>query len=150
MIAGPLQLYDSAVLSLVDGSRKPLSQEPLTALLLKPTYVPDLAAHTQLTDVEALEANTGDYRRLALTGPIIRAMAGGASFSSDPISWGNPVSLPPVKYLLLAYGAPGTLSGSSSLLGVLDLAENAPAVEAVRSSFTVTPPAGGWFILSRA
>ncbi|WP_286828751.1 MULTISPECIES: hypothetical protein [Kordiimonas] len=150
MITGPLQLYDQSLVALLDGSRKLLDEAKLTALLLNATYVPDLSAHATLADVSGFEIAGGDYHRRSVTGGAIQAATGVAAFTSDAISWGDPVTLPPAKYLAICYGALGTLAPESPLLGVMDLAGSAPSVEAVRSSFRVTPPASGWFTLSRA
>jgi|GEM_PF-3866433 len=151
MIAtGPLQLYDRSLVGLLDGSRKLLDEASLTALLLSSNYVPDLAVHRVLADVSAFEVSGGDYRRRSVTGGTILASTGAAAFSTDAISWGDPVTLPPVKYLAICYGALGTLAPDSQLLGVMNLAGDAPSVEAVRSSFSVSSPLGGWFSLTRA
>lgn len=150
MITGPLNLYDKSLVALLDGSRKLLDEAKLTAMLLNATYVPDLSAHATLADVSAFEVAGWDYTRRSVTGGAIQASTGAAAFTSDAISWGDPVTLPPAKYLVMAYGALGTLAPDSPLLGVMDLNESAPSVEAVRSSFRVTPPTSGWFALSRA
>lgn len=150
MITGPLQLYDKSLVALLDGSRKLLDEAKLTALLLKTSYVPDLTVHSTLADISAFEVSGDDYQRRSVTGGAIQASPGAAAFTSDTISWGDPVTLPPAKYLAICYGALGTLALDSPLLGVMDLAQGAPSIEAVRSSFRVTPPATGWFTLSRA
>jgi len=148
MTAGPFLLYDSMLTALVAGALAPLPEADITAVLLSPAYVPDLAAHTAYGDVSAFEISGGDYHGLRLTGGAVAPLSGAAAaFTSDPISWGDPVSLPPTRYMALVFGLPSALKSSSPLIGVQQLATG--AVEAVRGAFTVSPPAGGWFHLAR-
>ena len=150
MIAGPLIVPDSTLNALLGGQLPPFPGANLTALLLGATYSPDFALHATLSDVSPHEISGHDYRRLVVTGTSVTAAPGGAVFATDAISWGDPVTMPPCKYLAVCFGSLGTLQGAERLLGIADLAPTHAAVEAMRSAFTVTPPAPGWFVLENA
>ncbi|TNE60830.1 MAG: hypothetical protein EP335_17475 [Alphaproteobacteria bacterium] len=148
MTPGSFLLYDSVIASLGEGSLPPLDGAALTAMLLRPDHVPDLAAHCQLADVQAFEMEGGNYRRLALTGARLERVTGGVAFRSDPLIWGDPVDIGPAGYMVLAFGSPAKLVASATLLGIQQLADG--AVEAVRSRFSIAPADAGWFHLGRA
>ncbi|MCJ9428687.1 hypothetical protein [Kordiimonas marina] len=148
MTAGPFLLYDTTLAALMAGTLNPLADTDITAVLLSPAYVPDLAAHTTYADISAAEIIGSDYRQLRLTGGMVAPLSGAAAaFTSDPLNWGNPVTLPPTRYMTLLLGLPSALTPASPLIGVQQLTTG--AVEAVRGAFTVSPPAGGWFHLAR-
>lgn len=149
MPTGQFLLFDAAVRELLLCDSASLESADLTACLLTNGYVPDLAGHEEFGDVSAYEASGLDYRQARVKGSAIVDATGGAAFTSDAISFGNPVSIPFVKYLLLVRGLPGALRSSSRLVGVLDL-NTGGIVEALRDEFTITPSVGGWFQVTRA
>ncbi|WP_417459235.1 hypothetical protein [Kordiimonas sp.] len=144
MITGPLTLYDTALHRFAAGSLR-LPALRLTALLLNGTYVPDQAGHTVLADISPHEVTGGDYTRLQVTGVRVVAAPGAAQFMTDALNWGEPVNLPPVRYMVLVEGVATALGAASSLIGVVDLAPGGGAVESQRACFSLTPPASGWF-----
>lgn len=147
---GPLLLYDQALLPLLRKSYPSLEEAGLIAVLLEAAYVPDLSTHSRFADIRADEIAAADYRRQVVTGGQLTASGGVVCFTSDPISWGNPVTLPPLRYMAILYGGPGLLTDDSPLLALMDLGPAGGAVEAVRGDFTLTPPNTGWFSLTRA
>ena len=145
MPAGALTLFDSTLTGLLRGTVPPLDTSPLTALLLAPGYAPNIAVHSVFADVEAYELKAVDAVRLLLTGTSVS----GASFQSDDLIFGDPVSIGPVRYMALLAGNPDALTPSSMLIGVADLTPTGDALEAQRGRFAVTAPTAGWFSLSR-
>lgn len=149
MPIGSLLLTDSMPYSLLSGEPWRLDETDLTALLLLPTYQPDSALHTSFGDIADHEVHGADYQRQRLHGARFFKTAKGASFSTDSILFGDPICLPPVRYLAICAGLPTTLDMSARLVGTLDLAPDGVAVEAVRGRFAVNPPADGWFTLTQ-
>jgi len=150
MTTGPLILSEAMLLALLSGTPERLDQAALTALLLTPDYLPDPVSHGVYADIAAYEVAATDYQRQRLHGGRFAATATGASFTSDPILFGDPVCLPPVRYLAFCFGLPAALEDDAPLVGVMDLAPGGVAVEAVRGRFAVTPPAEGWLTLAQA
>jgi len=141
MPAGPMLLYSAAVDALL-RAQIPLHATPITALLLAPGYVPDLALHTAYSDIAAYDL--APSRRVSVTGTSVSAGA----FRSDTLMFGDPLSTGPVRHCALVQ-APATLfRPDSPLIGVIDLAPDGPPLEARNGPFTVTMPAGGWFQLA--
>lgn len=149
MPAGPLSVYDSALSGMLSQSLPSLVSSPVSAVLLNPGHEVDLAAHSRFSDVEAFEIDMAEYRRQPVTGARVIPGVGGASFHTDTIHFGDPVTIGPVAYLVIAYGAVPRLSNDSPLLGIAELSVEGGAVEAQRSSFSVSAPASGWFEFSR-
>ena len=148
MAAGPLLVYNKALNGLLDGSMPPLTNSPLSAVLLSPSHGVDLAAHETLADITVDEITNADYAPVEVTGERVEVGVAGPCFHSDAINFGDPVTLGPARYLVLVRGVPGGLQADSPLLGIADLTSGG-AVEAQRSKFTVSPPAEGWFSLVR-
>ncbi|MEX0299201.1 MAG: hypothetical protein AB3N28_09030 [Kordiimonas sp.] len=149
MPAGPLRVYDSALLGMLDQTLPPLDTATLTALLLSPRHVVDLASHQILLDIKDDEISAADYARASVNGARLSKVPGGASFFSDPIHFGDPVTMGPVSFLAMVYGELHSLSDASPLLGIAELSVGG-AVEAQRSRFSISAPPEGWFFLTRS
>jgi hypothetical protein len=146
MPSGSLLVYDAALDALLKGTLPPFVSSPISAVLLSPSYVPNLAAHANFSDISASELSSSDTARLQLTGANVVA----AAFRSDTLIFGDPVTLGPVRYMAFVLGLPKSLQPSSPLLGVADLSPTGGALEAQRGRFEVSVPPGGWFSLARA
>ena len=143
MPAGPLTLYDSALLGLFKHT-VPQLEMPITAVLLSAIYTPDRSAHSEFSDVSSFEITGYSYARKPLTGQYVSLTEGILSFGSDAVHFGDPVTFGPTAYLALVYGYPASLTADSALLGCIHLG----AAEAQNSRFVVSPPAAGWFTLT--
>jgi len=145
MLTGSLTLYDSALNALVAGSLPSLQSSPVSAVLLAPAYVPDTVAHARFADMSTHEVKSATEFRLQMTGVSVTV----ATFYSDDLVFGDPITLGPARYLALVLGFSAVLNADSPLLGYCDLVPGGGALEAQRGRFAVTAPAGGWFQLTR-
>jgi len=145
MLTGSLALYDSTLNGLLAGSFPALQSTPMTAVLLGPSYAPDAVSHNRFADVSQHETPSLAAVRLQLTGVSVAT----ASFHTDDLVFGNPVTLGPVRYLVFVVGLPAGLNVDSPLLGYADLQPTGGALEAQRGRFSVAAPTGGWFQLTR-
>lgn len=150
MQVGPLFLTYTMPYSLLTGEPMRLDTVDLTALLLRPDYQPDASAHTSFGDIADHEVTAPDYQQQRLHGARFLKTATGASFTTDDLLFGDPICLPPVRYLAICIGLPKALDMSAPLVGILDLVPGGSAVEAVRGRFAITPPTEGWFTLAQA
>ena len=146
MNTSPMQIYDTAFYAFALGALR-LTAGDKVAVLLDARYVPDLGNHATFADIQAFELAGGQYRRQQLTGARLVPLPGAICFTSDPLNWGNPVTLAPSKYLVLLDGLAGGLKPTSALLALMDLTGGTGfgAVEASHGAFAVTPPNSGWF-----
>ncbi|MFC3051649.1 hypothetical protein [Kordiimonas pumila] len=149
MDASPITLYDSALKVLLAGTMPALESARLAALLLRPSHTPSTASHAEFADILADEITGGTYARSAVTGLSVSLVDGAVRFTTDSIIFGNPVTVGPVRYLVLVFGSPKALVADSLLFGIADLAPVGGALEAQNSGFTITPPASGWFTLTQ-
>ncbi len=144
MITGPLTLYDTALHRFAKGSLR-LPSVRLTALLLGGGYTPDQNSHAVLSDVASHEIAGGSYTRLQVSGARVLPASGAAQFTTDAMNWGDPVNMPPARFMVLVEGLAAQLQANSKLFGVVDLSPGGGAVESQRGAFTLTSPASGWF-----
>ncbi len=144
MQAGSLILSNAALRGLLDNSIS-LLNKPISAVLLAPGYEPD-KSHSSYSDISAYLVRSADYKPTQLTGCRIEATA---SFSSDPLNFGGSVTISPVRYVAFVSGLVKTLNPNNPLIGVAALANGGTAIEAIRSSFSISPPDEGWFSLTQ-
>ena len=144
MITGPLRLYTPACRGILSGTIR-LDRARLAAVLLDAGHVPDFTAHTRFADIASDALSGRDSRPVALTGPRVEAVPGGAAFFSDPVIWPTPSDLPPARYLAFVQGYAGALDMDAPLFGLIDLRPEGGAVEAQRGSLSISPGADGWF-----
>ena len=145
MLTGPLSLFDNALNRLVAGSFPALQSSPMSAVLLAPSYTPNITVDSRFADVSAYELLSAIGLRLQLTGVSVS----GASFFSDDLVFGDPVTLGPVRYLVFVEGRPAAINPDSLLLAYADLAPSGGMLEAQRGRFSVAAPTPGWFQLTR-
>ncbi|WP_262689790.1 hypothetical protein [Kordiimonas aestuarii] len=147
MNTGPMILYAPPFEHLMTGVlRLPLAR--LSAVLLDGRYVPDMSQHDRYSHITPYELSGGDYGPVAVAGVRVEPVPGGAAFFTDPIIWGDPVDLPPARFLALLMSLPGKPKAEDALFGLVDLSPAGGAVEAQRGAFGVSPPTGGWFTLT--
>lgn len=138
------KLTQSGMKALLSASFR-LLEDPLTVLLLAPSYEPDMN-HATFGAVAAHEVTSRDYNRVLLTGAQVSAPA---VFRSDPFHFGNPVTIGPVGSVALVGGLPNAVKESSPLLAVGNFLDNGTALESIRGPFTIMPSADGWFALTQ-
>ncbi|WP_308908962.1 hypothetical protein [Pseudokordiimonas caeni] len=149
MSTGPFTLFDTTLAGLLSGAFGNLAVGPVSAVLLTDAYSPDLVADASLADVSIFEVSGGDYAPLSISSPAIVPVAGGAAFSSGDADWGDPVTMPEAKYLVLVKGNAGSLDPGDPLIGFVDLDESGDGVASVNGRFRISTPVGGWFDLTR-
>ena len=146
MPSGSFCLYDATLDALLRCELPALETSTITALLLAPTYNPDPVTHSSFSDIMDHEIRSGDAARLHLTGASVTA----ATFRSDNLIFGDPVTIGPDRYLAFLSSVASALVPDSILLGVADLSPGGGALEAQRGRFEITVPAAGWFNITRA
>lgn len=135
MAQGPFLLYRAALLALARGLVD-LETVPVKAMLVGPSYTPNLDGHTALTDVTGEVSTGGGYARVALTGQTVTAISRGFAFGADTIDFGGNITVTGAKRLVLYLDSP-TLADKPPL-AVMDLETDAPAGVAVTAgSFRV-------------
>ena len=144
MITGPLRLYAPACHAILSGTTR-LERVRLAAVLLDAGHVPDFTAHTRFSDIAGYALSGRDARPVALAGPRVETVPGGAAFYTDPAIWPAPSDLPPVRYLAFVEGYADALDMDAPLFGLIDLRPEGGAVEAQRGSLSISPGADGWF-----
>ncbi len=149
MAVSTLTIYDGALAGIMDGSLPGFSNASLSAHLLNASYAPDKTLHQTVEDVAAFEVVSSGYSAAALTGVRTVVQPGRVSLQTDPVLFGDPVSVPPFRYLLFAYGHPNAPAGEKALLGYSDLSAEGGALEVVRGSLVFTPDETGWITLSQ-
>ncbi|WP_417451285.1 hypothetical protein [Kordiimonas sp.] len=147
MNTGSMMLYAPAFERLMTGALK-LPLVSLSAVLLDGRYEQDVHQHERYSHIAPNELSGGDYKPVGVTGVRVEPVSGGAAFYTDPISWGDPVDLPPARFLALVQGWPGKLRADDALFGFVDLSPVGGAVEAQRGAFSVSPATNGWFALT--
>lgn len=126
----------------------------MSAHLLVPTFVPDTALSATVATVVDFELASSDYQPQSITGQSVFGAGDVWSFTSDPILFGDPVTLPPFRYLVLARGHVNAAASAKPLLACLDLGldlgASGTAREVVKGAFVIRPDAAGWFSITQA
>lgn len=149
MTVGNLVIYDNALTGIFNGTLPALPAASLSAHLLSAGYAPDTVLHSSFNDVAAFEVQGHGFEAKSLTGVHVVTGAGQVSVHSDPIIFGDPISVPPFRYLLIAYGLPGAAADNKALFGFADLSTGGGALETVRGSLHFSHGDGGWFGVSQ-
>lgn len=150
MSSASMKLYEQSLVGLFLGALKGYGASDLSAHILGPSYVPDLSAHATLDQVAVHEVAAADYAPQAVSGVTVTPVAGTVIISADPIVFGDPVTIPPFRYLLLAYGLPTVEAARKSLVGYADLSPNGGAREAVDGAVVMTFGSNGWISLTQS
>ncbi|MCK0068043.1 hypothetical protein [Kordiimonas laminariae] len=122
-----------------------LLDDPITAVLLSPAYSFE-NTHRQYVDIKAFSLRSSDYQPTQLNG---KRVFDPASFISDPINFGNPVTIGPVGAVALVKAFPKALKDTSLLLAVGNFINSGSPVESIRGPFILTPSPSGWFTFSQ-
>lgn len=150
MAAGTFDVYSTAMQGFLNGDVTNLDAVAVTAILLDNTYTPDLDTHDTYSDVSAFELVGGDYVQIAVTTKAVNLVTGDVQFDSDPVTFANPGTITAAKYMVFVQGTAGALNPTDRLIAVEDLDSGGGTVSSTSGVFRVTPPASGWFTVSRA
>lgn len=148
----PMQCYHIFLKGLLDGTMPSLVSGDVSAHLFAVTYVPDLDVNMSLDDIKAHELSCVDYSPQSVRGCHVEARLApneGWFFSSDTLSFGDPITLPIFRYLVLASGLPRQNYEKKKLIAVADLAPGG-AREVVNGKFEFLPSTDGWLAISSA
>jgi len=149
MPVGPLQVSSPFLTELLSGQLSSLTGGPVSAILLNDAFLPDLVNDIFYSQIATSEVTGGDYMPAALTGASMTVIADGARFLTDDVSFGNPVHIPYCRYMALLVGAI-PLQPGARVIGIVDLATDAVAIQSINGEFTVAAPATGWFEVLRS
>jgi hypothetical protein len=117
-----------------------LATVPLKAMLVGPSYTPDLDGHDALADITGEVSATGGYARAALTGQTVTAITRGVSFGADTIDFGANLTIAGAKRLVIIIDS-GALTDKPPL-AVMDLeTDNPSGLSVAAGSFRVQLPA---------
>ena len=142
----PLTLYNSAFEGLFDGTINWATATHVAAILCTSTYDP-LLTHATYDDItnEVATGEGHDYEPKAVTTRTTTRNADEVEFGSDPVNFGDPVSIT-AQYLVLVAGDPANLLTTDPVIGYVDFGESKASTAA---AFTYTPAVNGWFRISR-
>ncbi len=149
MSSAAFVLYHQTLRSFLSGEFEAPAVSAMSAHLLVPTFVPNTALSATVATVAGFELAGSDYQPRALTGHAVLGAGDVWSFTSDPILFGDPVTLPHFRYVVLAGGHVNAPASSKPLLAYLDLGSNGTAREVVKGSLVIRPDAGGWFSITQ-
>ncbi|WP_374764269.1 hypothetical protein [Yunchengibacter salinarum] len=149
MSTEPFTLFDGAIDGLMRGALGDLANRPITACLMAGTYQPGLATDLVWSDIADHALTDADYAPRALGGQAIISGPDGAALHSDPVDFGDPVTIGPASHLVFVLGQAGALAAGDRLLGVQTLDPAGGGLKAINGAFSVQPANGGWFALGR-
>lgn len=149
MTTGEMTLFRSAAKGILCGTLPGLNNADLTAHVLKASASPDASTHQTLADLGMHEVLGGGVGPRAITGvQVLDGVGEEFLLKTDPIIFGDPVTTPPFRYLVLAYGLPAEASNAKALLAYSDLSTEGGAVEVVRGALEFNSDASGWIRLT--
>lgn len=138
MAQGVFQVYRAAMVALMQGAVN-LATVPLKAMLVGPTYTPDLDGHGALADITGEVSATGGYTRVALTGQTVTPITRGVSFGAATIDFGATLTIAGAKRLVIFIDSPSL--ADKPPVAVMDLETDAPAgLSVTAGSFRVQLP----------
>ena len=141
-------LYEKTMQSVLSGLLPEPAACSLSAHLMVPAFIPNQTTQETFADIAAHEMSWRDYSARAVTGAAIMVNNGVWSLTSDPIIFGDPVTVPPFRFMVMAYGAPAAPPATKQLLLCADLVSGGGALEATRGALKIEPPTAGWFAIS--
>lgn len=150
MDVGVMNIYTKAMESLLQGALGNLATDAVAAVLVGTGYTPNLATDTTWANVSVHELTDTDYAQQALTTVALTGVTDGYKFTSDTISYGDPVTILDAKYLVFVMGAATSLASTDKLLAVMDLRTEGGTVGAFNDNFSIVTPTNGWFTVTRA
>lgn len=149
MTTGEMTLFRSAAKGILCGTLPSLIAADLTAHVLKASASPDVSSHQTLADLSAHEVLSGGVGPRAITGvQVLDGTGEDLIVKTDPIIFGDPVTTPPFRYLVLAYGLPAQAPSAKALLAYSDLSTEGDALEVVRGALEFNTDANGWVRLT--
>lgn len=151
MAMGAMNVYDAALVALLEGGVGNLESVDIAAALLDSGHTVDLDTHDTWSDVSGDEISTaGDYDSVALSTKAVDEITGGVKFSTANVSFGDPVTIPDHKYLVFVLGTAGSLTGTDKLLAIADVRSEGGTNHTNSSELVYQPNANGWFTITRS
>lgn len=141
-------IYTKTLRSILLGAIASPGESTISAHLMAPSFVTDHINDQTFADVIEHELSAAGYVPRIVTGVQIQTSGTTCLFTSDPIVFGDPVTVPPFRYLVIAYGAPASAPHKKQLLTAHDLAPGGGALESTNAALKISPPALGWFNIS--
>lgn len=140
-------VYQQAMRAVLSGALPGFGGVGLSAHLMKPAFVPDQIGQETFADIIAYEITGSDYSPRSVNGIAVTAESGSWSLETDTIIFGDPVTVPPFRFLVMAYGPVAAPSSSKQLLLCTDLAPSGGALEASDGALKVEMPSTGWLTI---
>ncbi len=150
MLVGKMTIFEKTLNNILDGTMQGYISQGLSAHLMVSTFVPLVETQYTFVDISSAEVTGQDYLAKSMTGIAVTVSNGNIAISSDPIVFGNPITLPLFRYLVLASGLPGASAATKKLVAYADLATGGGAREVVRGALVFNHGADGWFAFSQA
>ncbi len=145
MLVGPMTIFEQTLKNMLGGFAPGYISQGLSAHLMTQAFTPLAATQNSFADIASAEVTGQDYAAKSLTGESLSLNAATIALVSDPIIFGEPITLPLFRYLVLATGLPGAAAGTKHLVAYADLVVGGGAREVVRGSLTFNHDEGGWF-----
>ena len=150
MVVGKMTIFEKTLNDILDGTMQGYLSHGFSAHLLAPAYVPVADTQYSFADISSFEVVGQDYLAKSVTGTAITANNGNVAVGSDPIVFGNPITLPLFRYFVLATGLPGASAATKKLVAYADLTVGGGAREVVRGALVFNHGPDGWFAFSQA
>lgn len=150
MLVQPMLCYSGFLKALLEGSMPPLVSGDVSAHIFEVSYEPDLSGYAYMDGIKTHEIACSDYSPQQVTGRRVTPSvlpATGWIFASDTISFGDPITLPIFRYLVLASGLPRQDYATKRLVAFADLAPDG-AREVINSKLEFLPGTDGWLAIS--
>lgn len=148
MLIGEMITFEHTLREVLAGVMPGYINSGLSAHLMSHGDAPDVSVQQSLADIAGSEITGQDYGAVSLTGLSVDVGDGKVSIKSDAILFGDPITMPPFRYLLLASGLPGAAASSKKLVAYCDLATNGGVREVIRGSLVFSHGVDGWLSFS--
>lgn len=135
MPAGPFRVTNDGLLNWLN--RNINLAGVIKAVLVDNAHTPDLEVDSEYSDISANECSDVGYAAQTVTNIALSRTAGVVKVDSDPIPFGNPVTIA-ARYVYLVHQAGGALAPTDLIFGYMDLNDGGSSnVSSSNSEFTV-------------
>lgn len=150
MLVGNMAIFEQTLKNVLEGVMPGYISQGMSAHLMTQSFGPLVDSQLSFADIALAEVVGQDYNAKALTGVAVTLANGKIAIISDPIIFGDPITLPLFRYLVFATGLPGAANTSKKLIAYSDLAMGGGAREVVRGSLVFNHGLEGWLSFSQA
>ncbi|WP_262694477.1 hypothetical protein [Kordiimonas aquimaris] len=141
-------VYQQAMRAVLLGALPGFGGAGLSAHLMTPAFVPDQIGQETFADIASHEITGFDYSPRPVNGIAVIADNGSWSLATDAIIFGDPVTVPPFRFLVMAYGSVAAPASSKQLLICVDLNPSGNALEAINGVLKIETPPAGWLTIT--